>query len=68
MNRLFNEIMFRHKLQTDTQLAKLLFVSPAFICNVRAGRKNLSPRLILAIYDRAGLTIEEIRQYAKENG
>lgn len=67
MNVLFNEIMYRHKLKTDTQLAKLLCLSNATICNLRSGEQpSLSPLVILRIYDKAGMTIEEIRQLAKE--
>lgn len=65
-NKLLNEIMQRHKLKTDTQLAEFLLTSSPSISNLRAGRKGPSPDLILKIYDRAGMSIEEIRQLAKE--
>jgi plasmid maintenance system antidote protein VapI len=65
-NRLLDEIMHRYNLKNDRHLAQFLYASPASICNLRAGRKSLSSHLVLRIYDKAHMSIEEIRQLAKE--
>lgn len=67
MNVLFDTIKQRHKLTTDTQLANLLLLSCSTICNLRSGEQpSMSAHVLIRIYDRAKMSIEEIRKLAKE--
>lgn len=65
-NRLFKYIMDKQGFTQDAQLARFLYTSTSIISQVRNERVNLSPRLILRIYDKMKLSIEEIRKMAKE--
>jgi len=65
--KLFAYIMKRYKLKSDTQLAEMLFSSESQISQLRNDRLYISPRLILSIYDRTDLSIEDIRRMAKED-
>ncbi len=68
MNVLLDEIKKRHRLITDRQLAKLLCISSPTISNLRSGEQpSLSPTIILRIYDKAKMSIEEIRELARES-
>lgn len=62
--KLLDEIIRRHKLVSDAHLARYLGVSSATICHLRTGQKELSARMVLAIYDKTTMTIEEIRRWA----
>lgn len=67
MNKLLDTIKKRHRLKTDSELAKLLCISSPTICNLRSGEQpSLSAMITLRIYDKAGMSIEEIRKLAKE--
>lgn len=57
---LFNAIMKRHGLRSNAALARLLGVDVSNISYIRGGRP-LSAHMILLIYDKTDLTIEEIR-------
>lgn len=48
--------------QSDYALAKRLHITPPVISRIRNGKKAISPRIILAIYDNTDLSIEEIRE------
>ena len=63
---LFKYLMDRHSLRTDEDLADFLFCAKTVISATRCGHRNLSARLILTIYDKTDLSIEEIRALAKE--
>jgi hypothetical protein len=53
--------------QTDAQLADFLYCSAPVISRVRNDQMGLTPRMILIIYDKTTLTIEEIRKMGKED-
>ena len=61
-NELFQYLMRTNKFEQDAQLARWLFTSTSVISQVRNGKIPLSARLILRIYDKTGLSIEEIRK------
>lgn len=64
--KLFKYLMDKYSLRTDTDLAKFLFCSKTIISMTRNDHRVLSPRLILFIYDKDGLSIEDIRAWSKE--
>ena len=65
--KLFAYIMKKYKIKTDTELAKFIYSSGSQISQLRNDRLYISPRLILSIYDRTDLSIEDIRRMAKED-
>lgn len=64
--KLFKYLMDTHNLRTDEDLAEFLLCSKTIISMTRRDHRALSPRLTLLIYDKTPLTIEEIREMAKE--
>lgn len=64
--RLFQYLLDNYELSDDQDLADFLFCSKTVISMARRGQKALSSRLILQVYDKTPLSIEEIRQLAKE--
>jgi len=65
--KLFAYIMKKYKIKTDTELAKFIYSSGSQISQLRNDRLYISPRLILSIYDRTDLSIEDIRRMARED-
>lgn len=64
--RLFKYLMEKYSLRTDADLANFLFCSKTIISMTRRDHRALSPRLTLYIYDKDGLSIEDIRAWSKE--
>ena len=64
---LFRYLMKINDFTHDKQLAKWLYTSTSIISRVRHDQIILSPRLILRIYDKTGLSIEEIRKMVQED-
>ncbi len=64
--KLFKYLMDKYTLRTDADLATFLCCSKTIISMTRNDHRALSPRLTLTIYDKAQLTIEDIRAWAKE--
>lgn len=46
----------------DFAIAKKLNVTPPVISRIRSGKKRVSARVILAVYDATDLSIEKIRE------
>lgn len=65
--KLFKLLMEKNKFVNDQELANYLLMSSSMISQVRNDHFYLSPRTILLIYDKTDLTIEEIRQLARED-
>jgi hypothetical protein len=65
-NRLFDFIRKEYRLHNDVALAKFLCTSSPVISRVRYGDCGLPPFLILNIYDKTELSIDEIREMVKE--
>jgi hypothetical protein len=64
--KLFNYLMTTYNLRTDDDLAEFMFCSKTVVSMTRCDHCGLSARLILVIYDKTPLSIEEIRALAKE--
>ena len=64
-NKLLGYIKWKYELKTDTDVAEFLFTSPAEISRIRRGTKGLSHRMLVIIYDKTDLSIEQIRELYK---
>lgn len=65
--KLFWYLMYKYQFKTDQQLADFLYTAQSIISQIRNDRIGLSHRLILTIYDKTDLTIEDIRRLVKED-
>ena len=65
--QLFKVLMEKNNFVNDQELASYLLMSSSMISQVRNDHFYLSPRTILLIYDKTDLSIEDIRQLAKED-
>lgn len=65
--KLFKLLMEKNKFVNDQELADYLYISTSIISQIRNDHFYLSPTNILRIYDKTGLSIEEIRQFARED-
>lgn len=65
--RLFQFLSLKYNLPTDVQLASFICTSPAMISTIRNDKAGLSPRLLLSIYDKTDLSVEDIRAMANED-
>lgn len=65
--KLFKLLMEKNKFTNDQELADYLYISTSIISQIRNDHFYLSPTNILRIYDKTGLSIEEIRQFARED-
>jgi hypothetical protein len=64
--KMFQYLTDNYKLKTDADLADFMLCSKTVVSMTRRGQRALSARLILTIYDRTPLSIEEIRDMLKE--
>lgn len=64
--KLFKYLMDTYHLQTDADLADFMLCSDSVVSMTRRGQRALSARLILIIYDKTPLSVEEIRAMLKE--
>jgi hypothetical protein len=65
--QIFHFLMRTNNFKTDAQLANFLYCSTPVISRIRNDQMNLPARMILTIYDKTTLTIEEIRKMGKED-
>lgn len=65
--KLFKLLMEKNKFVNDQELADYLYMSTSIISQIRNDHFYLSPTNILRIYDKTGMSIEEIRQLARED-
>ena len=49
----------------DFAIAKKLNFTAPVISRIRSGKKNVTAKIILAIYDATDMSIEEIRDFAR---
>lgn len=72
-HRLFDFLKKEYKLNTDARLSEVLDVPPPVISRIRSGRgggKNryeVSARMIINIYKKTGMSIEDIESFLGEN-
>jgi len=59
--------MLIYGIQTDNSLADKLAISTGSVSRIRKGTQNISAALILAIYERSGLSIDNIKDLIKED-
>lgn len=52
----------KHKLRSDKELALFLGISAGFLSRLRSGHAPFTASVILAIHEKAGLPVAEIRQ------
>jgi len=65
--KLFKLLMEKNKFVNDQELAEYLLISTSIISQIRNDHFYLSPTNILRIYDKTGMSIEDIRKFAKED-
>jgi len=63
---LFEYLMKRYKLKNDKELSTLLWSSPSVISRIRNGELRITAKMILFIYDKTKLSIEDIRRMVEE--
>ena len=63
---LFNTIIEEAKLKNDAQLARLLGILPTQLCNIRAGRVNIGPAIILRILEAHPISLLRIKTLLSE--
>jgi hypothetical protein len=64
---LLDTLMLIYGIQTDNSLADKLAISTGSLSRIRKGTQNISAALILAIYERSGLSIDNIKDLIKED-
>ena len=65
-NALFEHLKSKYNLPSDYALAKYLAASAPTISRICTGKRGLTPKMILYIYDRTGMSIEKIRELFKQ--
>jgi len=65
--KLFKLLMEKNKFVNDQELADYLYISTSMISQIRNDHFYLSPTNILRIYDKTGMSIEDIRKFARED-
>ena len=65
--KLFAYLMRTHNLRTDKDICKFLVTSPSVISQIRNDHKYITAALLLRVYDKTTLSVEEIRKMAKED-
>jgi len=63
--KLFTYLKKKFALGNSLALARFLGVSPALLSKIRHGTKPYSGDFILTVYDKTGMSIEEIRKLIK---
>jgi transcriptional regulator with XRE-family HTH domain len=64
---LLDTLMLIYGIQTDNSLADKLAISTGSVSRIRKGTQNISAALILAIYERSGMSIDNIKDLIKED-
>lgn len=64
---LLDALMLIYGVQTDNALANKLAISTGSVSRIRKGTQTISAALILTIYERAGVSIDNIKDMIKEN-
>ena len=59
---LLDTLRERYKLKSDAKLADVLHIEKSILSYVRTGKMQLTPLLLIKIYDHTNLTIEQIRE------
>lgn len=59
---LFDLLIKEYSLKNDAALAKALDFTPMAISKIRSGFMQLSPRSMILIYKKTGMSIEDIEE------
>ena len=59
---LFNTVISKLSLKNDTELAKVLGLTPPTVSNIRNGRKEVGATLILRAHEVTDIPVAEIRK------
>jgi len=62
INRMFDEVMTAHGINSDAKLSYLLRVAPPVISKQRAGKLPVGPAMILSLHEHGGLSVKRIRR------
>ena len=65
--RLFWFLMTKYDLKNDVELAEFIGTIPSQISMIRNDKLGMSARLVLMIYDKTGMSVDDIRVLAKED-
>jgi plasmid maintenance system antidote protein VapI len=63
---LLDQLLLILDLKNTRALAKYLELTESSLSKIRAGERKVTGDLILTIYDKSGIPLEEIRKLAKE--
>jgi plasmid maintenance system antidote protein VapI len=61
-NALFDHLLDKHGVLNDAALSRALEVAPPVISKHRHGRIPVGPTMILKVYDKFDISIEDIRK------
>lgn len=64
--RLFWFLMLKFGFTNDVELAEFIGTAPSQLSQIRNDKIGLSPRLLLSIYDKTNLSVEDIREMVNE--
>ena len=59
--KLFDQIKAAHQLKSDAALSRMLDVVPPQIANMRAGRLNVGPVMLIKINEAFGVSIKAMK-------
>lgn len=66
-HKLLDYIIKRFELKNNRALAEFLGMTQAGLSKIRHRVNNVAPEFILRVYDKTGMSIEEIRELVKED-
>lgn len=63
---LFDTIIQEAKLKNDAELARVLGILPTQLCNIRAGRVNIGPAIILRVLEAHPISLLRVKALLSE--
>lgn len=63
---LFDYLIEQGICTSDADIARLLDSTPNYVCRLRNGHELFGPKMILMMYDKTDMSIEEIRSFLKD--
>lgn len=63
---LFNNIMAKHKLKRDADLAKFTGMTKCYISEVRHGKREVGDQVLVRICEKAGITLKSAKAQIAE--
>lgn len=65
---LFNNIMAKHKLKRDADLAEFTGMTKSYISEVRHGKREVGDQVLVRICDRTGMSLKSVKAQIAERG